>query len=46
VAPLTDAIKAAIERRKAAIRRDLEGGGKYYPRDEVREALAYWKITL
>ena len=28
------------------IRRDLEHAGKYYPRDDVRAALAYWKITL
>jgi hypothetical protein len=46
VAPLTAAIQGSIERRKAAIRRDLEHAGKFYPRDEVREALAYWKITL
>jgi hypothetical protein len=46
VAPLTPAIQASAERRKAAIRRDLEHAGKHYPRDEVTTALAYWKITL
>jgi hypothetical protein len=46
VAPLTTAIKASAERRKAAIRRDLENAGKHYPRDEVRAALAYWKIEV
>ena len=46
VAPLTPAIQASAERRKAAIRRDLEHAGNHYPRDEVTAALAYWKITL
>jgi hypothetical protein len=46
IAPLTTAIKASAERRKAAIRRDLENAGKHYPRDEVRAALAYWKIEV
>jgi hypothetical protein len=46
VAPLTPAIKASAERRRAAIRRDLEHAGKYYPRDEVKAALEYWKIRL
>lgn len=46
VAPLTDVIRASVEKRKTAIRRDLEHAGQYYPRDDVRAALAYWKITL
>jgi hypothetical protein len=46
VAPLTPAIRASAERRKAAIRRDLEHAGKFYPHDEVKAALAYWKIKL
>ncbi|HVT24163.1 MAG TPA: hypothetical protein VHD95_06005 [Rhizomicrobium sp.] len=46
IAPLTPAIQASAEKRKAAIRRDLEHAGQYYPRDEVRAALAYWKIVL
>jgi hypothetical protein len=46
VVPLTPAIRAAALRRKAAIRRDLEHAGTYYPRDEVKTALAYWKIEL
>src|ERR1700758_4666496 len=37
VASLTPAIKASMERRKAAIRCDLDQAGKYYLRDEVRK---------
>jgi hypothetical protein len=44
--PLAPVIRASAEKRKAAIRRDLEHAGKYYPRDEVKRALAYWKISL
>jgi hypothetical protein len=46
VVPLTPGIRAAIARRKLAIRHDLEKAGKFYPRDEVRAALAYWNIEI
>lgn len=46
MAPLTDTVKASIDRRKAAIRRDLERAGKFYPRKEVIDALTYWDIEL
>ena len=46
IAPLTPSIQASAEKRKAAIGRDLEYAGEHYPRDEVKAALAYWKITL
>lgn len=46
VAPLTPVIKASAERRNAAIRSGLEHAGKYYPRDEVKVALAYWNIEV
>ncbi len=41
----SDRIKDAANRRKSAIRDDLASAGPYYPRDEVREVLAFWKIT-
>jgi hypothetical protein len=46
VVELSPTIQASAQKRKAAIRRDLEGAGSYYPRDKVRDALAYWKIEL
>lgn len=46
VVPLTSEIRTSAERRKARIRDDLDRAGDCYPRDKVREALAYWKITL
>jgi hypothetical protein len=46
VVKLSPAIKASVDKRIAAIRRDLEHAGKFYPRDEVRAALTYWKVEL
>ena len=31
---------------RLAIKRDLENAGPHYPRDEVRNILAYWYIEL
>lgn len=39
-------IKASADRRKAAIRKDLESAGPHYPRNEVRNVLEYWNISL
>lgn len=44
VMPLTDEIRRDADRRLARIRSDLELAGPHYPRDGVRNALAYWKI--
>jgi hypothetical protein len=38
-----DIHKSAI-RRWQRIQEDLEGAGPHYPREEVRKALAYWKL--
>jgi len=46
VMALTPAIRASAEKRKAAIRHDLEHAGEHYLRNEVRAALDYWNITL
>jgi len=46
VVALSPAIRACAEKRLVAIRRDLECAGSYYPRDEVKAALTYWKIAL
>ncbi len=43
---LSSKIRASAQKRLATIRHDLEHAGKFYPRDEVRAALAYWKIAL
>lgn len=39
-------IKDAADRRKTAIRKDLETAGPHYPRDDVRRVLDYWNISL
>ena len=44
VMPLNDAIRADARTRLARIRRDLVEAGPLYPRESVREALAYWRI--
>lgn len=44
--PLSQRIIEAANRRKDAIRRDLERAGPFYPRDDVRKALAYWNVSL
>jgi hypothetical protein len=46
VIELTPDIRATAQKRLAVIRRDVEHAGEYYPRDEVRAALEYWKIVL
>ena len=45
VVELSPTIRACAEKRLAAIRRDLDHAGTHYPREEVRAALAYWKIV-
>lgn len=44
--PFSLRIKDAADRRKAAIRKDLEYAGMHYPRAEVRKALDYWGVSL
>ncbi|HWZ44982.1 MAG TPA: hypothetical protein VNW97_16020 [Candidatus Saccharimonadales bacterium] len=44
VMALSTTIRASAKKRLASILHDLEHAGVYYPRDEVRAALAYWKI--
>jgi hypothetical protein len=46
VVALSPTIRASAEKRLETIRHDLQHAGNYYPRDEVRAALAYWKITI
>lgn len=43
---LSPTIRVSAEKRKKTIRHDLEHAGSYYPRDEVKAALYYWKIEL
>jgi hypothetical protein len=43
---LSPTIRASVRKRLTTIRHDLEHAGNYYPRNEVRSALAYWKIEL
>jgi hypothetical protein len=44
--PLTSDIRASAAKRLADIRHDLEHAGPFYPRQEVRDTMAYWKIKL
>jgi hypothetical protein len=46
VVPISPEIERAAERRRSAIRRDLESGGPHYPRKEVKACLEYWKIQI
>jgi hypothetical protein len=46
VAKLDAGTRESARRRLAIIRRDLKDAGPHYPRDEVRAALAYWKIEI
>ena len=46
VAPFSPAIRDCALKRLDATRHDLKEAGPYYPREEVRAALAYWKIQL
>lgn len=43
---MTDAIARAAERRLTAIRNDLERAGPHYPREQVRNVLAYWRLNV
>lgn len=42
----SERIKEAADRRKTAIRTDLVKAGANYPREEVRNVLSYWNVTL
>lgn len=44
--PLTNAIAKRADERLARIKDDLKSAGPYYPREQVREALSYWKIDV
>lgn len=46
LAKLDDEIRLSASRRLARVKWDLENSGPHYPREEVRAALAYWKIAL
>ncbi|MFC0387721.1 hypothetical protein [Muricoccus vinaceus] len=43
---LNSDIRSDAARRIARIRHDLEHAGPHYPRAQVRDVLAYWKIEL
>jgi hypothetical protein len=43
---LDDGIRGSAARRLAQIRKDMQSAGDHYPRDEVKEAMAHWKIEL
>jgi hypothetical protein len=46
-APITPAIQREIQRRKARIRAMLDDQAlTYFPRDDVREVLKFWKIEV
>jgi hypothetical protein len=42
---LTPAIEAQAKKRLHAIRHDLKHAGQFYPRQQVRDVLSYWKIS-
>lgn len=44
-APLNEGIQFSAARRVAAIRHGLQYAGEFYPREQVRAALAYWNIA-
>lgn len=46
IMPLNPLIHKMAARRIEVVRHDLEHAGPFYPRDEVRQALAYWKIAI
>jgi hypothetical protein len=46
VVELSPTIRVSAEKRLATIRQDLKHAGSFYPRDDVKGALAYWKIEL
>jgi hypothetical protein len=45
VVDLTPNIANSAAKRLAAIRRDLQNAGEFYPKDAARAALAYWGIN-
>jgi hypothetical protein len=46
VMPLDDGIRSDAKRRLTRIRQDLAHAGSHYPKDEVRKALAHWRIEV
>ena len=44
--PLNDGIRFDAKARLTRVRQDLELAGPHYPKDEVRKALAYWRIEV
>jgi hypothetical protein len=47
IMPFNETIKKAITKRKAEIKADLENPAlTFYPREEVRKTLEFWKINL
>jgi hypothetical protein len=44
--PMTTAIALDADCRLAAIHRDLQHAGRFYPREAVRQALSYWRLPL
>jgi hypothetical protein len=46
VVPLSPAIRDCAKKRLGTIRKDLEHAGPHYPREEVKAALAHWKIEI
>lgn len=42
--PMTPAIANDADRRLAAVQRDLEHTGRFYPRQAVLDTLRYWKL--
>jgi hypothetical protein len=46
VVELSEGIRVSAHKRLAKIRHDLEHAGNHYPREQVRAALAYWKLEI
>ncbi len=46
VVALDDGIRKDAARRLARIRKDLVDAGPHYPKEPVRQAMAYWKIEV
>jgi len=44
VMPISEDIRATARRRWDKIRKDLKTAGSYFPREEVLDALLYWKL--
>jgi len=45
IVDVTPDITKSAAKRLAAIRKDLQIAGRFYPKDAVRSALAYWEIS-